>query len=121
MSLSRKYAALGMTALLALQLLWHVVLLPPERSPAWLVAALFCLPLLPGMLLLLARRPGAIFWGSVAALFYFCHGIAEAWTVANSRPLALCEIALSIWTIVAGSWVGMMARFPRPKPPPANV
>ena len=121
MSLSGKYAALGMTALLALQLLWHVFLLPPERSSAWLVAALFCLPLLPGLLLLIARKPSAIFWGGVAALFYFCHGIVEAWTVADSRPLALCEIALAIWTIVAGSWLGMKARFSRPKTPSANV
>lgn len=121
MSLSRRYAALGMTALLALQALWHGFLMPTERGSAWLMVLLFSLPLLPGLLLLLARRPSAIFWGGVAALFYFCHGITEAWTIAESRPIALAEIGLAVWTIVAGSWAGMQARFSRNKAPPANV
>lgn len=121
MTLSRRYAALGMLALLALQVVWHVFLLPPGRGPAWAVALLFSLPILPGLLLLLARRPSAVFWGGVAALFYFCHGIAEAWTIAESRPLALAEVGLAVWTIVAGSWTGMQARFSRTKGPPANV
>lgn len=111
MSLSGRYAALGMVALLVLQLLWHGFLLPPELGSRWLVTLLFSLPLVPSLLLLLRHKPSAQFWGGVAALFYFCHGITESWTVAQARPLALGEVALSVWIIVAGSWDGMKARF----------
>jgi len=121
MSLSRRYAGLGILALLALQFLWHGFLLPSTIGNRWSVALLFSLPLLPSLLLLIARRPSAVFWGGVAALLYFCHGITESWTVAQARPLALLEVALSVWVIVMGSWEGMKARFSKPDKPPANV
>jgi len=121
MSPSARQAALGIVALLALQLLWHGLLLPSAGGARWLVVALFSLPLLPSLLLLLGRRPSAVFWGGVASLFYFCHGITEAWAVAEARPVALAEIALAVWVIVMGSWDGMKARFSKRNKPPANV
>lgn len=121
MSPSSRQAALGIVALLALQLLWHGLLLPAGGGARWPVAALFSLPLLPSLVLLLGRRPSAVFWGGVASLFYFCHGITEAWTVAQARPLALAEIALAVWVIVMGSWDGMKARFSKRNKPTANV
>ena len=121
MSPSARQAALGIVALLALQLLWHGVLLPSAGGARWLVVALFSLPLLPSLLLLLGRRPSAVFWGGVASLFYFCHGITEAWAVAEARPVALAEIALAVWVIVMGSWDGMKARFSKRNKPPTNV
>lgn len=121
MSLARRYAALGIAALLALQLLWHGLLLPSGPGAPWIVALLFSLPLLPSVVLLTRRRPSAVFWGGVAALLYFCHGVAESWTVAEARPLALLEVALSTWVIVAGSWDGMKARFSKRNRLPTNV
>lgn len=121
MSPSARQAALGIVALLVLQLLWHGLLLPSAGGARWLVVALFSLPLLPSLLLLLGRRPSAVFWGGVASLFYFCHGITEAWAVAEARPVALAEIALAVWVIVMGSWDGMKARFSKRNKPPANV
>jgi uncharacterized membrane protein len=121
MSGSGKQAALGIVALLALQFLWHGLLLPPEIGNRWAVAVLFSLPLLPSLLLLLRRRPSAVFWGGVASLLYFCHGITESWTVAQARPLALVQVALSVWVIVMGSWEGMKARFSKRNKPPSNV
>jgi len=115
MSRAGRFAALGIAALVALQWLWHGVLWPGEIGSRWLVALLFSLPLLPSVVLLVRGRPSAQFWGGVAALFYFCHGIAEAWTIAQARPLALAEVAVSIWIIVAGSWDGMKARFSKRK------
>jgi uncharacterized membrane protein len=114
-TLSRKFAALGVVALLVLQFLWHAWLLPPTFGSRWLIAGLFSLPLLPSLLLLLGRKPSAQFWGGVAALFYFCHGIAESWAIPEALPLALLEVGLSVWVIVAGSWAGMKARFSRRK------
>ena len=121
MSRSGRYVALGVVAMLALQFLWHGFLLPPELGSRWLVAVMFSLPLLPSLLLLLRQKPSAQFWGGVAALFYFSHGITESWTTAQARPLALSEAALSVWIIVAGSWDGMKARFSKRKTPAANV
>ena len=69
MNLSARYAALGVVALLGLQVLWHGFLLPPELASRWLVVLLFSLPLLPSLVLLLRRKPSARFWGGVAALF----------------------------------------------------
>ena len=110
MNLSRQFAALGILALLALQWLWHAWLLPPERITPWLLALLLSLPIVPAAVLALLRNRQAGFWGGVAALFYFCHGISESWAIADAWPLGLAEAALSVWIIVAGSWEGMHAR-----------
>jgi uncharacterized membrane protein len=121
MSPAGRQAALGIVALLALQFLWHGLLLPPGAGSRSVVVLLFSLPLLPSVLLLVGRRPSAVFWGGVASLLYFSHGITEAWTVAHARPVALAQIALSIWVIVMGSWDGMKARFSKRSKPPTNV
>jgi len=116
MSLSRRYAALGILALLVLQWLWHGWLLPPERVQPWLVALLFSLPILPAAILVLLRHRQAGYWGGVAALLYFCHGIGESWAVADAWPLGLTEAALSVGVVVAGSWEGIRARFGKKQP-----
>lgn len=121
MSLSRRYVVLGVLALLALQFFWQAFLLPPERASGVLVAVLLSLPLLPSLLLFLARRPSATFWAGVASLFYFCHGVTEAWTVPPARPVALSEAALAVWVVVASSWEGLKARRTKRNTPPANV
>ena len=121
MSPSGRQAALGIVALLALQFLWHGLLLPSGAGARWVVVVLVSLPLLPSLLLLAWRRPSAVFWGGVASLFYFSHGITESWTVAQARPVALAQIALAVWVIVMGSWDGMKARFSKRNKPPTNV
>lgn len=113
MSIARRYAMLGMAGLFVMQFFWHGFLLPPQRAPAWLIAGAFALPMVPAVLLAILRHPHAGFWGSVAALLYFCHGVMEAWTDPEARPLALLEAGLSVWLIVAASWDGMKARFRR--------
>lgn len=121
MSSARKCAVLGVLGLLLLQLAWHGLPWPVQGARRWTALLLSVLPLAPALMLLLLRRPSAIFWAGVAALLYFCHGVTEAWTIAPSRPLALAEIALSVWTIVAGSWDGMKARFGRGSAASPNV
>ena len=113
MSTARKCAVMGIVGLLLLHLAWHGLPWPPGEFQRWSLLALSIVPLAPALVLLLLRKPSAIFWGGVAALLYFCHGVTEAWTIASSRPLALAEIALSLLTIFAGSWDGMKARFGR--------
>jgi uncharacterized membrane protein len=110
MSLPRRYVLLGSLAMLALQFLWHGFLLLPERTPGWLLALLFSLPILPALALFAVRRPSAAFWAGVAALLYFSHGVTEAWAVPAARWPALAQAALAVWIIVAGSWEGLQAR-----------
>ena len=117
MSSTYRYAALGILSLLGLQVLWHGFLFPPASAPVWLVAGLFVLPIVPAASMLLRRHRHAPFWGAVAALLYFCHGLMEAWATPEVRTLALMEAALSVGLIVAASWNGLKARFNKKKPP----
>lgn len=87
-------------ALVVLQLIWHAWLVPPERMPLTLVLAITVLPLLlPLTALRNVRR--ALLWVGVLSLFYFSHGIAEAWSSPAERWLGLVEIALTVLLIGA--------------------
>ena len=113
MSVAARVAAAAIVALAALQVGWHGVLSPPADGPRWAVALFFVAPLLPALGLLLARNRRAAFWGALAALLYFCHGIMVAWSLPAERAPALAEVALSIVLIAAASWDGVRARFRR--------
>jgi uncharacterized membrane protein len=87
-------------ALIALQLLWHGWLARPERLPVWLVLAITVIPLLLPLAALRDLRR-ALLWVGILSLFYFCHGVAEAWSLPTVKWLALAEIGLSLLVIVA--------------------
>ena len=107
----RVLALAGIAALLALQLLWHGLWIPPHSTSPWLYALFFCLPLVPALWLALRGRSTAAFAGALAALLYFSHGVMEAMSAPAERRLALAEIVLSIWVILAASWPGLRGRF----------
>ena len=93
-----KLGLLAWAALTALQLVWHAWLLPPQTVPLWLVLALTLIPLLlPVLALRDARR--ALLWVGIVSLFYFCHGIAEAWSAPEARWLAVIEVTLTLLLI----------------------
>jgi uncharacterized membrane protein len=115
MSLSQRYAALGIAALFALQYFWHGFLLPNGPASGWVIASLYALPIVPAVILLLLGHRRAPYWGAVAALLYFSHGVMEAWADPESRPLALTEVAVSVWLIVAYGWDGLQARLAKRK------
>ena len=118
---SARWTFAGVMALLALQWVWHVALFPPVPSPGYWVAIALSLPLAMLAVALWLRRRSARYWSGVAALVYFCHGIAEAWTLPAERWLALAEAGLSVAVIVAANWPGLAARFKRRASPPPNV
>ena len=73
---------------------------PPERMPLTLILAITVLPLLlPLTALRNVRR--ALLWVGVLSLFYFCHGVAEAWSSSTERWLGVAEIALTLLLIGA--------------------
>jgi uncharacterized membrane protein len=85
-------------ALVVLQLVWHAWLFPPQLMPTWLVLAISVIPLLLPLLAIRdARR--ALLWVGILSLFYFCHGIAEAWSSSSERWPALIEIVLTLLLI----------------------
>lgn len=85
-------------ALFVLQLAWYLWLFPPQTMPLWLVALLTMLPLLLPLLAIRDVRR-ALLWTGILSLFYFCHGIAEAWSSSGERWLALIEIFLTVLLI----------------------
>ena len=85
-------------ALVALQLAWHGWLSPPQRMPQALVLAVTVVPLLlPLGALRDVRR--ALLWVGILSLFYFSHGVAEAWSTAPERTLAVAEVVLTVLLI----------------------
>lgn len=111
MSPARVLTAAGILSLAALPWVWHAWLAPPRVAPGWAMALVFMLPVLPALVLLLARHPRAGFWGAVAALFYFSHGVMEAWSAPAVRGLALAEAVIAAGLVLASSWDGLRGRF----------
>ncbi len=97
-------------ALVALQLIWHGWLLPASAVPTTLVLAITVAPLLLPLLALRNIRR-ALLWVGILSLFYFSHGVAEAWSSPASRVLALVEVALTLGLI---GMLGLGVRRPRP-------
>jgi uncharacterized membrane protein len=85
-------------ALVLLQLAWHGVMFPPTQLSMLLVLGITVVPLLlPAFSLPDKRR--ALLWVGILSLFYFCHGIAEAWSSPPERVPALLEIGLTLLLI----------------------
>ena len=99
-ALTYRLGRLAWFALIALQLVWHAWLVPPQTIPLWLVLALTVLPLLLPLLALRDLRR-ALLWVGILSLFYFCHGVAEAWSAPAERLLAITEITLTLLLIGA--------------------
>ncbi|MEO5831123.1 MAG: DUF2069 domain-containing protein [Rhodanobacter sp.] len=85
-------------ALILLQFIWHAWLFPPQVMPIGLLLALTVVPLLLPLLALRDPRR-ALLWVGILGLFYFCHGVSEAWSAAGQRGLAVAEIVLTVLLI----------------------
>lgn len=105
----QKLGLAAWAALAVLQPIWHGWLLPPQSMPVTLVLAITLGPLLLPLAALSNPRR-ALLWVGILALFYFCHGVAEAWSSPAERTLALVEIALTLLLIGA---LGAGVRRPR--------
>ena len=119
MSAAARVATAAILALFALQLAWHGWLSPPTQADPWPVAVFFALPILPALLLALLRHRRAGFWGALAALLYFSHGVMAAWASPGELWLGLLQAALSAVLVLAASWDGMRGRFSKRRAPPA--
>ncbi|HEU4669589.1 MAG TPA: DUF2069 domain-containing protein [Dyella sp.] len=107
-----RVGAAAWAALTLLQLAWHGWLAPPTHLSTALVLAVTVVPLLLP-LTALGNLRRALLWVGILSLFYFCHGISEAWSSSDTRALALLEIALTV--LLIGSLGAGVRR--RPKGP----
>ena len=102
--------------LVLLQLIWHAWLVPAQTVPLWLVLAITVAPLvLP--LLAIRRIRRALLWVGILSLFYFCHGVAEAWSSPHERWLALVEVLLTL-LLIGTLGAGVRRRPKAAKKPP---
>jgi uncharacterized membrane protein len=86
--------------LVVLQFAWHAWLAPPQSMPMTLALAITVIPLLlPLFAIRDVRR--ALLWVGILSLFYFCHGVSEAWSSPGERWLAIAEIVLTVLLIAA--------------------
>jgi uncharacterized membrane protein len=97
-------------ALTLLQLLWHGWLFPAQSMPTGLVLAITVVPLLLPLLAIGDVRR-ALLWVGILSLFYFCHGISEAWSAPGERWLAWLEILLTL-TLIGVLGAGVKRRRP---------
>jgi uncharacterized membrane protein len=110
MKASRVVLAIALFALSVLFSLWF------HDSKLRIAAMLFFT--VPPLLLLVGVLRGnakAAFWAGVLGLFWFSHGVMEAYTLAAERIYALAEVALAIVIVMASSWPGVSARFGKKK------
>jgi uncharacterized membrane protein len=85
-----------------LQIVWHAWLLPPQRMPVAVALAIALVPL--ALPVLYWRTPArALIATGMVSLFYFCHGVAEAWSSPAERVPASVEIVLAL--VLVGSLV----------------
>lgn len=86
----------GYFGLLILLIAWLGWLSPPIGLPISIALAFMTIPLLFPLRGLLYGRPYTFAWASFLSLFYFIHGIVEAYSTPQDRYLAILEIILSI-------------------------
>jgi uncharacterized membrane protein len=102
---ARLYHALtlfGYLGIMGLLVAWYGWLAPPQVFSAPVVIATLGLPLFLVLRGLLHARPRSLAWSLFLSLFYFTHGIVEAYSESRARWLALAEVALALCWMVGG-------------------
>lgn len=100
----RSLTLLGYGLLIALLVMWYGIWSPSEQLPRGFVLTLLLLPLLFPLWGLIKGKAYTHAWTSMLILFYFMHGVGEAWTTPEDRTYAIIEIVLSI-VVYLGSLV----------------
>ena len=99
-TVQRRIGFMAWGALALLQIIWHAWLMPPARTPIPVALLIALLPL--AIPLLYWRTPArALLLAGMICLFYFCHGVAEAYAAPAERLFASIEIVLAVIVILA--------------------
>ena len=105
---------LGYLGIMALLIVWYGWLAPPQVFSAPVVILTLGLPLFLVLRGLLHARPRAVAWSLFLSLFYFTHGIVEAYSNSQARWLALTEVALALCWISGGILYIRVTKGPAP-------
>ena len=98
--LAQRIGFAGWAALALLQVAWHGWLLPPATMSVAAVLAIALVPL--ALPLAYWRQPQRVLLAAgMVGLFYFCHGVAEAFAATAARPLAWIEIGLTVVLVLS--------------------
>ena len=81
-------------ALIALQLVWHGLLPPPQGNGNWSLAALATVPLLLPLRGVWAGSLRSMTWAGYLSMLYLVVGVMEAWANPPQRAVALLQVAL---------------------------
>lgn len=96
----------GYFGILALLIAWYGWLSPPELIPIALALLLLLTPLLFPLRGILHGRRYTFAWSCFLALFYFTHGVMEAYSSETDRYLGLLEITFaSLWFVSAMAYI----------------
>lgn len=108
--LQQRVGFVAWAALAVLQIIWHAWWVPPARMP---IAAALLIALLPlAIPLMYWKQPArALLVAGMVCLFYFCHGVAEAYAARPERIPAIVELVLAVAVILAS------ARMPKRRTP----
>ena len=101
------YIALsGFFGLFTLLMLWNTILVPSKHLPVALILLIVITPLLLPFRGLLNHNLKSCTWMSYISLFYFTHGVAEAYTTPDEFIYAMLEVIFSLMLCVgAGFYV----------------
>lgn len=94
----------GYFSLLGLLVIWNTLLDPERRTPAVFSLLVFAGPLLIPLRGLLHRKARACVWAAYLSLFYFTHGVIEAYADPAERDLAAIEIVSSLLLFFGASY-----------------
>ena len=94
-SLVRWLTLTGYGLLILLLVLWYGVW-SPSTLPTGLVLFFLLLPLMFPLVGMIRGKIYTHAWMSMLILFYFVHGVGEAWTTPEDRVYAITEIILSL-------------------------
>ncbi|MEE9343308.1 MAG: DUF2069 domain-containing protein [Gammaproteobacteria bacterium] len=93
---------LGYFTTMFILLAWYGWLNPPKTVSPSIVVTLLSLPLFFALRGMLHGRVYTVSWSLFLSMFYFCHGVIEAWSSAAARPYAIIEICASLSWLIAG-------------------
>lgn len=96
LKLARQVTLASWFGLFALTLSWVTMFAESPRIPVSLMLIVYVGPLLIPLRGLLNANIRAHIWTTLLVLFYFIHGIVEAWASPAERWLAVTEIIFSV-------------------------
>jgi uncharacterized membrane protein len=98
-----RIGVLALVGLLALEMVWHAWLFPPDDHRLSMLA-ITALPLVLSLWIGMKNRRRGVLVGGMFCLAYFSHGVSSAYSEPASRWFALIEVVLSIVVIGALGW-----------------